>query len=110
MSIWQALDDGWRRTLRAPALIVGIWLGTLAIALPLALVLHEEIAGHLGSSLAADSAVAGVNSDWWNEFLAQAGGLGQTFVPGNHGLRRGDPECQRSRRRAGAVARSSRWR
>jgi hypothetical protein len=81
MSIWQALDDGWRRTLRAPALVVGIWLGTLAIALPLALVLREEIAGHLGSSLAAESAVAGVNSDWWNEFLAQAGGLGQTFVP-----------------------------
>jgi hypothetical protein len=81
MSIWQALDDGWRRTLRAPSLVIGIWLGTLAIALPLALVLHEEIAAHLGSSLAADSAVVGVNSDWWNEFLSQAGGLGQTFVP-----------------------------
>jgi hypothetical protein len=81
MTIWQALDDGWRRTLRAPALIISVWLGTLAVAVPLAVVLHDEITRHLGASAAAETALSGVNSDWWNEFLAQAGGLGQTFVP-----------------------------
>ena len=81
MTIWQALDDGWRRVLRAPSLIVGTWLATLAIALPLALVLHDQIAAHLGASAMGESVAAGVNPDWWGEFLAQASGLGQTFVP-----------------------------
>ena len=81
MTIWQALDDGWRRVLRAPALIVGTWLATLAIALPLSLLLRDQIAAHLGASAMSESVAAGVNADWWNEFLAQASGLGQTFVP-----------------------------
>ena len=29
----------------------------------------------------AETAARGVNYDWWNEFLVQASGLGQTFVP-----------------------------
>jgi hypothetical protein len=81
MTIWQALDDGWRRVLRAPVLIVGMWLTTLAIALPLSLALRDQIAGHLDASAAGESVANGVNPDWWNEFLAQASGLGQTFVP-----------------------------
>ena len=81
MTIWQALDDGWRRVLRAPVLIVGTWLATLAIALPLSLLLRDQIAAHLGASAMSESVAAGVNADWWNEFLAQASGLGQTFVP-----------------------------
>ena len=81
MTIWQALDDGWRRVLRAPVLIVGMWLTTLAIALPLSLALHDQIAGHLDASAAGESVANGINPDWWNEFLAQASGLGQTFVP-----------------------------
>ena len=86
MRPWQALDDGWRRALRAPAMVVGIWLTTLAIALPLALVVRDQIAGHLGASAAAEAALSGVNGDWWNEFLADAGGLGQTFVPAMMGF------------------------
>ena len=39
------------------------------------------LAGHLGRSLAAESAATGVNFDWWNEFLNQAAGVGQSFVP-----------------------------
>src|SRR5262249_15654084 len=38
------------------------------------------IASHLGSSLAADTAAAGVNYGWWREFQAEATGLGTTFV------------------------------
>lgn len=77
----RAFLAGWGRVGRASWLVVGLWLSTLLLVLPLAAVLHQMIAGHLGASLMADQAARGVNFDWWNEFLAQAGGIGQTFVP-----------------------------
>ena len=76
-----ALLDGLNRVKRAPWLVIGVWLSTLLLALPLTLVLQEQIAGHLGSSMAARSAADGVNYDWWNEFLAQTSGVGASFVP-----------------------------
>jgi hypothetical protein len=39
------------------------------------------LADHLEASLAAESAASGMNFDWWSEFLSQAAGIGQTFVP-----------------------------
>lgn len=66
---------------RAPALVAGLWLTTFLLAWPLALTLRGMLAAHLGASLAAESAASGMNFDWWNEFLAQAAGIGQTFVP-----------------------------
>jgi hypothetical protein len=81
MSIVEAWTDGWRRALRAPWVIAGLWLTTLLLAFPLAMTLRGMLAEHLGASLAAGPAAASVNLDWWNEFLAQAAGLGQTFVP-----------------------------
>ncbi len=77
----EAFTEGFGRVRRAPWLVVGLWLSTLLVALPSALVLHGLLAGHLGDSLMADTAATGVNYDWWNEFLVQASGLGQTFVP-----------------------------
>jgi hypothetical protein len=70
-----------RRVQRAPWVVVGLWLSTLLLALPLALALHGQISAHLGDSMVAKAAADGVNYDWWNEFLAQAAGVGQTFVP-----------------------------
>ena len=81
MSVVAAWNDGLRRVLRAPWIVGGLWLMTVASTLPLALLLRESIIRHLGSSVAADTAASGVNFDWWNEFLAQASGLSQTFVP-----------------------------
>ena len=81
MTVMAAWIDGLSRVARAPWLTAGLWLVTVVTTLPLALVMQEAIAAHLGSSLAADAAAAGVNYDWWNEFLAQASGLSQTFVP-----------------------------
>lgn len=77
----RAFLDGWGRVGRATWLVVGLWLSTLLLALPPALVLHATIGDHLGASLMADQAARGANLDWWNEFLAQASGIGQTFVP-----------------------------
>jgi hypothetical protein len=73
--------EGLGRVRRAPALVIGVWLTTLALALGPALMLRSLIEDHLGSSMMADTAVTGVNFDWWNEFLAQASGVGQSFVP-----------------------------
>jgi len=76
-----AFLDGLMRVKRAPWLVISLWLSTLALALPLSLALHTLIGDHLGSSMAAQSAAAGMNYDWWNEFLAQTSGVGRTFVP-----------------------------
>jgi len=76
-----AFLDGLMRVKRAPWLVIGLWLSTLVLALPLSLALHGLIGDHLGSSMAAQSAATGMNYDWWNEFLAQSSGVGKTFVP-----------------------------
>ena len=76
-----ALIEGLNRVKRAPWLVIGVWLSTIVLALPLALVLQEQIGAHLGASMAAQTAADGVNYDWWNEFLAQTSGVGASFVP-----------------------------
>jgi hypothetical protein len=76
-----ALREGLGRAARAPVLLLGTSLVTLLVALPLAIALNGMIAAHLGNSLAAESALQGVDYGWWREFLAQATGLGTTFVP-----------------------------
>ena len=81
MSARTALADGVRRVGRAPALVAGVWALTLVVSVPLAVVMRGMLAQHLGSSLAADSAAAGVNSDWMQEFAEQASGVGVTFRP-----------------------------
>ena len=73
--------DGLNRVKRAPWLVIGVWLSTLVLAMPLAIALHGQISAHLGASMAAQTAASGVNYDWWNEFLAQTSGVGATFVP-----------------------------
>ena len=76
-----AFIDGLNRVKRAPWLVIGVWLSTLLLAMPLAIALHEQLDTHLGASLAAEAAANGVNFDWWNEFLAQTSGVGVSFVP-----------------------------
>jgi hypothetical protein len=54
---------------------------TLAATLPLALSLRDALQDHLGASLEASQAADGVNYDWWQEFSAEASGIGTTFTP-----------------------------
>jgi hypothetical protein len=77
-SIW---IDGLRRVLHAPAVLFGVFVLTMAGALPFALVLRESLEVHLGRSLMANAAADAVNYDWWQEFSSQASGLGSTFSP-----------------------------
>jgi hypothetical protein len=76
-----SIRDGIRRVNRAPAILTGVWILTLVAGLPLAAVLRISLADHLGQSLAADTAAAGANYDWMQEFADQASGIGVTFKP-----------------------------
>jgi hypothetical protein len=76
-----AFRDGIRRVNGAPMVLAGMFAVTLFVALPLSYALRGMIAAHLGNSLAAETAASGTNYDWWQEFSAQASGLGTTFVP-----------------------------
>lgn len=81
MGVGSAFRDGVHRVNSAPLVLGGMFAVTLLIALPLSIALRGMIEAHLGRSLAADAAAAGVNLDWWQEFSAQASGLGTTFAP-----------------------------
>lgn len=81
LSAFSAFRDGVRRVNRAPHVVVGMFLVTLMVALPLSLALRGMIEAHLGRSLAAETLASAVNVDWWQEFSAQATGLATTFVP-----------------------------
>lgn len=80
-AVLAAFVDGLKRVARAPWLVIGLWLATVFVALPFAMMLQALIGDHLGASLAARSAAESVNYDWWNEFLAQTSGIGLSFVP-----------------------------
>jgi hypothetical protein len=79
--ILNAWTGGWRRVLRAPAIVFGVLLMTMLLALPLALTLRGVLQTHLGRSAMAETAAESVNYDWWQEFSSQASGLGATFTP-----------------------------
>jgi hypothetical protein len=76
-----AWRSGWKRVFAAPAIAAGVFAMTLCLALPLVITVRSALAGHLGDSLAAETAAAGVNYDWWQEFSAEASGLATTFTP-----------------------------
>jgi len=81
MSAVAAALDGLRRAGRAPALVAGVWVLTLAISLPLAVVMRGMLADHLGRSLTAESALRGADYEWMQEFADQASGVGVAFRP-----------------------------
>lgn len=76
-----AFREGIRRVNGAPMLVAGLCLVTFLVALPLSLALRGMIEAHLGDSLAAGSVAGGANYQWWQEFSAQAAGLGATLTP-----------------------------
>ena len=81
MTVFAAWRDGIRRVNRAPVVLIGVWLMTVLVSLPLAAAMRGLLRDHLGASLAADNAAGGVNYDWMQEFTSQANGVGVTFGP-----------------------------
>ncbi len=81
MTALQALRDGIHRVNSAPALLLGVWMMTLLVSVPLTLEMGGQIAAHLDASHEANAAARGVNHDWMQEFRGQASGVGTTFSP-----------------------------
>jgi hypothetical protein len=79
--IFDSWRDGWKRVAAAPAIVAGVFVLTFALAVPLAVAMRDLLQTHLGRSLMAADAADRVNYDWWQEFSAQASGLGATFGP-----------------------------
>jgi hypothetical protein len=77
----QAFRVGLGRVATAPVMLIGAYVTTVLVALPFALILRSTIEDHLGRSLAAEAAASSVNYPWWQEFSAQASGLGRSFTP-----------------------------
>lgn len=65
----------------APTVTAGVFALTFLIAVPFAVTMRGAIATHLGDSLVANDVADGIDADWWQEFTAQATGLGTTFSP-----------------------------
>lgn len=80
-SVLRAWRDGTRRVNEAPLVLVGMYALTWLVSLPLSIVLRSMIEDQLNDSLAAETIANGTSLDWWQEFGAQAYGLGTTFVP-----------------------------
>jgi hypothetical protein len=74
-----AFVEGWRRALRAPAVVVAVWAITTLVTMPLAATLHQDITTQLGASTAAERALQGWDPDWTGEF-AVSGGVAGTLT------------------------------
>lgn len=72
--------EGWRRSIHAPMLVLGVWIVTTAVTLPLAAMLHDDLTTYFGASLSAERALEGWNPDWTGEFAGDARGVGATLT------------------------------
>lgn len=81
MTLIDSWRDGWRRVFAAPTVTAGVFALTFLIAVPPAVTMRGAIATHLGDSLVANDVADGIDAGWWQEFTAQATGLGTTFSP-----------------------------
>lgn len=79
-TIFEAFTDGWGRVLRAPAILFGVFLVTLLLAVPAGSAIRDSISGSLGSSLDGGVMADGVDADWWARFSDAATGLDRTFT------------------------------
>lgn len=81
MTILSSIHDGLQRATATPQLILFLWLFNFAVALPLALVMSEQIESSLGASLRHEQLRRGFDMDWFEEFSHNATGLGKTLSP-----------------------------
>ncbi len=81
MRVTHSFLHGLGRVLKSPALIVWVYLASLAVALPLATIVRGRIATHVGGSLVEQNLREGFDLDWYGEYEEQASGLAATFGP-----------------------------
>jgi hypothetical protein len=80
-----AVMSGARRVLRAPLLLVAIYLLTIVTVVPFAIVLGTRLQTTLASQQVthdpAHALDADIDAEWWFEFIRHASGLEATFTP-----------------------------
>ncbi len=81
MTIFSAIRDGLRRVSAGPKLIGWLWLINFVVAIPLAMVMSDQIESAVGASLVHEKLRAGFDIDWYEEFADAANDLGKTFSP-----------------------------
>lgn len=81
MRVTHSFLHGLGRVLKSPALMVWVYLASLAVALPLASVVRGRIATHVGGSLVEQNLRNGFDLDWFGEYEQEASGLAATFGP-----------------------------
>lgn len=75
-----AFVEGWRRVIRAPAIVLLAWLLTGLVAAPLAVVVGRQVDAHIASSLAADRIASGWDVQWSAELASGAQGAASTIT------------------------------
>jgi hypothetical protein len=81
MNVNTAMTQGLRRAWRAPALLIGLWLLNVVVALPAAVVLSHTMEQSIGTSLFHQTLRDGFDADWYAEFSIEEDGLADTFRP-----------------------------
>ena len=81
IAVLVAFAEGFATVMRAPRILLGVYLATLLVAVPPALIVRSSLKAHLGASLMGETVARGVDVDWWDEFASGATGLAATFRP-----------------------------
>jgi len=78
----RAIVHGLRRVSRAPALVFGLFVLNLAVAVPAALLVAGALEGSIGPSLFHQTMRDGFDADWYADFFVKRPrGLAATFRP-----------------------------
>jgi hypothetical protein len=77
----RAVGQGVWNVLRAPALLVTIYLVTLLAALPFGISLGARLQDALGQQHVTRGQSSDIDAEWWQEFRRHAQGLEATFTP-----------------------------
>jgi len=81
MSFIRAIREGLRRALKAPRVVLMLWLVNLVVALPMTAAIAGSIQSSVGESLVQGHLVDGFDTGWLGEYEAAAKGLEKTFRP-----------------------------
>ncbi len=86
MSILKSLVTGLSQVFVSPGLVLGIYLLSLVVALPLAVGMRGTLESSIGSSLVDEKLTAGFDLGWYGEYSSGARGLERTFTPAVTGI------------------------
>ena len=86
MSFIGAIGSGIRQVLRAPGMVVALWLVNLLMVLPAAWSMGAILEESIGASLVHEELRKGLDLEWYWRFSEETGGIAETFTPGIVGV------------------------